>query len=408
MESYTIAQARRAFLTDKFLTCFDAAPTHWFSAPGRTEIGGNHTDHQQGRVLAAAVDLDMLAAVRPTKTGLIRVMSQGYAMCVVDTKELAPVPQEKNTTAALVRGVAAGFARLGCEIGGFDACVTSNVLTGAGLSSSAAFEVLLGTILNHLYFAGKASPLEVAKIGQAAENVYFGKPCGLMDQATSAVGNLVAIDFADRENPVVTPIDFDFAAAGHALCILDTGASHAHLTDAYAAIPKELQTVCAYFGKQVLREVPEEAFYAELPGLRKKCGDRAVLRAMHVYGENERVLGQTAALLQNDFHTFLSLVSESGRSSYMYLQNVLRSGSSAACQEMAFTLGLCDHLLQGKGAFRVHGGGFAGTVQAFVPMEMLAFFRREMEKVLGAGKCHVLSIRPWGGIKIAGEAAAIF
>ena len=399
MEPYVIAPARRAFLTDNFLTCFDAAPTHWFSAPGRTEIGGNHTDHQQGCVLAAAVNLDTIAAVRPTKTGLIRVMSQGYPMCVVDTKELRPVEAERGRTAAFIRGVAAGFAGLGCEIGGFDACVASDVPPGAGLSSSAAFEVLLGTILNYLYFDGKAFPLETAKIGKMAENVYFGKPCGLMDQATSAMGNLVAMDFADLENPTVAPIDFDFTAVGYALCILDTGASHAHLTDAYAAIPRELQTVCAYFGKTVLREVPEEAFYQELCGLRKKCGDRAVLRAMHVYAENRRVLRQTEALTHHDFAAFLSLVSESGRSSYMYLQNVLRAGSSA-CQDMAFTLGFCDQLLHGEGAFRVHGGGFAGTVQAFVPMERLHFFRRETEKVLGSGKCRVLSIRPWGGIPI--------
>ena len=390
------AQVKRA-LDEGLAAAFGVAPTHYFSAPGRTEIGGNHTDHQRGRVLAAAVNLDTVAAVRENGTDVIRILSKGYPLCQVDLKELTPKEAEINTTPALIRGVAARFAQLGCRVGGFDAYVTSTVLPGSGLSSSAAYEVLVGTIINHMFFDAKVTQPEVAQIGQYAENVFFGKPCGLMDQTASAVGNLVTIDFFDKDHPVIQPVAFDFASCGHALCIIDSGADHADLTDEYAAIPGEIKAVCAHFGKEVLTQIAETEFFAAIPALRAKCGDRAVLRAVHFYQENARVPKQVAALEAGDFETFLKLIKESGYSSYMYLQNVIPAGYKQH-QDVAVALALCEHYLQGKGAYRVHGGGFAGTVQAFVPFEILESFRSGIDGVLGEGACHVLSIRPQGGV----------
>ncbi len=386
-----------------FAAAFGGAPERYFSAPGRTEIGGNHTDHQRGRVLAAAVNLDTVAAVRVNGTDTIRILSQGYPLCEVDVKELTPRADEINTTPALIRGVAARFAQLGCKVQGFDAYCESTVLPGSGLSSSAAYEVLIGTIVNHLFFEGKVSQAEVAQIGQYAENVFFGKPCGLMDQTASAVGNLVTIDFFDKEHPVIQPVNFDFSACGHALCIIDTRASHADLTDEYAAIPNEIKAVCAHFGKEVLSQIDEAEFYAAIPALRTSCGDRAVLRAVHFYQDNARVPKQVAALEAGDFAAFLKLVKESGHSSYMYLQNVIPAGYKEH-QDVAIALALCEHYLQGKGAYRVHGGGFAGTVQAFVPFEILEDFRVGIDSVLGEGACHVLSIRPQGGVEMEVQA----
>ena len=367
-----------------------------FSAPGRTEIGGNHTDHQRGCVLAAAVDLETTAEVTLNDSRVIRVFSDGYAPVEVSLDELEMRPEEQNTTAALVRGIAAEFVRRGASVQGFDAQVHSTVLPGSGLSSSAAFEVLMGTILNHLFFDASLAPAEIARIGQYAENVYFGKPCGLMDQMASAVGGMVMIDFAYPSCPVVERIDFDFAAAGHALCIIDTGADHAQLTGEYAAITEELKQVCAFFGKEVLRQISQTEFYEALPRLRGNVADRAILRAMHVYAENERVEQQAQALRVGDFDAFLELVKASGRSSWMYLQNITPAGAVEQ-QAVALTLALCDTLLQGYGAYRVHGGGFAGTVQAFVPLELLDTFRSGIEAVLGQGSCHVLSVRADGG-----------
>ena len=394
---YLSAEQKKSLDTG-FRETFGGVPERYFSAPGRTEIGGNHTDHQRGRVLAAAVNLDTLAAVRANGTGTIRILSQGYPMSVVELSCLEPQGAEVNTTPALIRGVAARFAQLGCKVEGFDAYCTSTVLPGSGLSSSAAFEVLIGTIINHLFFDGRVSQPEIAQIGQYAENVFFGKPCGLMDQTASAVGNLVSIDFFDKDKPVITPVDFDFSACGHALCIIDTRASHADLTDEYAAIPGEIRQVCAHFGKEVLTQIPEADFYAAIPALRLECGDRAVLRCIHFYQDNARVPLQVAALRQGDFEEFLRLVSESGRSSWMYLQNVVPAGYKEH-QDVAVSLALCQHYLQGKGAFRVHGGGFAGTVQAFVPFELLDSFRAGLDAALGEGACHVLSIRPQGGVE---------
>ena len=398
MDMLILQENEKAALNAGFAAAFGGAPDRYFSAPGRTELSGNHTDHQRGRVLAGAVNLDMQAAVRTNGTDTIRILSKGYPMTVVQLSQLTPVAEEVNTTPALVRGVAARFTQLGCKVEGFDAYMESTVLPGSGLSSSAAFEVLMGTIINHLFFDGKMSQPEIAMVGQYAENVFFGKPCGLMDQMASAVGGMVTIDFQDKENPVIRPVDFDFAACGHALCIIDTRASHADLTDEYAAITRELKEICAYFGKDVLREVDEAAFYAAIPTLRQQCGDRAVMRAIHFYEENARVPQQVAALEKGDFDTYLKLMCESGFSSYTALQNVVPAGYTRQ-QDVALSLALCKRYLQGRGGYRVHGGGFAGTVQAFVPFDLLDSFRSGIDAVLGEGACHVLSIRPQGGVE---------
>ncbi len=386
-----------------FAAAFDGAAERYFSAPGRTEVSGNHTDHQRGRVLAGAVNLDTVAAVRVNGTDVIRVQSKGYPLCQVRLDALEPVAAEINSTPALIRGVAARFAQLGCKVGGFDAYCESTVLPGSGLSSSAAFEVLIGTIINHLFFGGRATQPEIAQIGQYAENVFFGKPCGLMDQTASAVGGLVTIDFADKAHPDIRPVHFDFSTTGHALCIIDSRADHADLTDEYAAVPGEMKAVCEYFGKNVVTEIPEADFYAAIPALREKCGDRAVMRVIHEYNENRRVPQQVACLEQGDFEGFLRLTKESGFSSWMYLQNVVPAGYVKQ-QAMAVALGLCEHYLQGRGAYRVHGGGFAGTVQAFVPFDLLESFRAGIDAALGEGACHVLSIRPQGGVEMEVEA----
>lgn len=399
MSNLKVQIDRKKTLDAGFSAAFGGAPQRYFSAPGRTEIGGNHTDHQRGRVLAGAVNLDTQAAVRPNGTNTIRILSKGYPMSVVDLNVLTPVAEEINSTQALIRGVAARFYQLGCKVEGFDAYVESTVLPGSGLSSSAAFEVLVGTIINHLFFENKVSQPEIAMIGQYAENVFFGKPCGLMDQTASAVGGMVTIDFADKNAPDIQPVDFDFAACGHALCIIDSGADHADLTDEYAAVTLEFKALCAHFGKEVLTEVPEKDFYAAIPNLRASCGDRAVMRGIHEYAENKRVTQQVAALRSGDFNRFLELIKESGYSSYMYLQNVIPAGY-VKHQDMAVALGLCEHYLQGKGAYRVHGGGFAGTVQAFVPFELLDSFRAGIDAALGEGACHVLSIRSQGGVEM--------
>ena len=389
-------------LDSGFSAAFGGTPERYFSAPGRTEIGGNHTDHQRGRVLAGAVNLDTVAAVRPNGTNVIRIQSKGYPLSVVELDRLTPVADEINSTPALIRGVAARFVQLGCKVEGFDAYCESTVLPGSGLSSSAAYEVLIGTIINHLFFGGRVSQPEIAMIGQYAENVFFGKPCGLMDQTASAVGNLVTIDFFDKDHPVIEPVDFDFASCGHALCIIDSGADHADLTDEYAAVPGEIRAVAAYLGKEVLTQIDEAEFYAKLPQLRRACGDRAVMRCIHFYQENARVPQQVAALRAGDFKKFLTLVKQSGYSSYMYLQNVIPAGYKAH-QDVAVALGLAEHFLQGRGAYRVHGGGFAGTIQAFVPFDILDSFVAGMDSALGQGACHVLSIRAHGGVEMKPE-----
>ncbi len=370
-----------------------------FSAPGRTEIGGNHTDHQRGKVLAGSVNLDIIAVASPNEDNVIRVQSEGFRTIAIDLADFSIHEDETDHAEAIVRGVAARFAQLGCTVGGFDTYTTSTVLKGSGLSSSAAFEVLLGNIINTMYFEGKCDAVQIAQVGQYAENVYYGKPSGLLDQMASSVGAMVTVDFADQSAPVVERVDFNFAATGHALCIIDSGASHSDLTPEYAAVPGELKEICAHFGKSVLREVDENDFYAALPELRTKAGDRAVLRAIHVYDDNRRVESEVEALRAGDFDAFLACVRGSGLSSWRCLQNVVPAGYTRN-QEVALALTLAEKLLDGRGACRVHGGGFAGTIQAYVPMDILEGFKREIERVLGKGSCHVLSIRGVGGTRL--------
>ena len=362
-----------------------------FSAPGRTEIGGNHTDHQHGCVIAAAVEMETTAEVTLNGTNVIRVASEGYKPVEISLNDLSVKESEKNTTAALIRGVAAAFAQRGYKLAGFDAKVKSTVLPGSGLSSSAAFEVLIGRILNGLFADNAVSAIEIAQIGQYAENVYYGKPSGLMDQMASSVGGLVFIDFHDPKTPIVEKVDYDFAHSGYTLCTIDAGADHADLTDEYAAIPAEMKQVARFFGKEVLREVDEKEFYKEIAELRKETGDRAVLRAIHFFNENRRVQLQVRALKNDHFDAFLRYVNESGRASWTLLQNVIPAGYIEK-QDMAFTIALCQQLLAGEGAVRIHGGGFAGTALAFVPNEKFDSFKTAIEAALGTGHCHPLKI----------------
>ncbi len=373
-----------------------AAPVALFSSPGRTEIGGNHTDHQHGRVLAASVDLDVLACAAPNGTSEIRVQSEGYPALTVDLNDLSPKQEEQNTSAALVRGVAAGIAARGFSLGGCDLYLSSCVPSGAGLSSSAAYEVLIGTVLNHFFCGGVLTPVELAQIGQRAECDYFGKPCGLMDQSACAVGGTVFIDFHTPNAPIVQKIDWDFGSSGHALCIVDTGSSHDDLTDEYAAVTREMGAIAAFFGQTVLREVDEGIFRTRIPTLRTQVGDRAVLRAMHFFADDHRAAQEAEALSAGDFHRFLQLVRASGLSSALRLQNVWPGGEPRE-QAVLLTLALAEDVLEGAGAVRVHGGGFAGTIQAFVPQEKLAVFTAAMEGLVGSGRCHTVAIRPEGG-----------
>lgn len=375
--------------------------TSIFSAPGRTEIGGNHTDHQHGCVLAGSVNMDMIAAVAPNGLGQIRLKSEGYDLICVDIADLEKRVEEENTTASLLRGTCAAYIARGAQVSGLDISVISNVPKGSGVSSSAAFEVLLGTIFNELFMGEhKVTPIAIAQIGQWVENIYFGKPCGLMDQMASSVGGIVGIDFADPAEPIVENISLNLAEAGLALCILDSGADHADLTDEYAAIPNECKAVAAYCGEQVLRDVDFDAFVKNIPACREQFGDRAVLRALHFFADNARVPKQIQALKEKDYAAFLTLVNESGHSSWEYLQNVCPAGAIVQ-QAVAVTIAVCKQVLGGRGAVRVHGGGFAGTVQAFVPVDMVASFKEQTEAILGKDACKVMLIRPIGGIRIA-------
>ena len=373
----------------------ETEPAQVFSAPGRTELGGNHTDHQRGKVLTGSVDLDALACAAPNGTDEIHVFSEGYGMISVNTEELTPVPSEENTTKAIIRGVAAGISEQGFYIGGFDAYVISDVPGGSGLSSSACLEVLLGQTVNGLFCGNKLHPAAIARIGQYAENVFFGKPSGLLDQMGCALGGIVAIDFRNKEQPEYRAVNVDFADAGYALCIIDTGAGHADLTGDYAAIPEEMGQVAGYFGKEVLCEVNEEHFYQAVPDLRKRLGDRAVLRAIHYFTDCRRVEDQVEALERGDFDRFLQLVSSSGHSSYMYLQNVA-TYRDPKDQPVALALAMAGYYLHNRGVRRVHGGGFAGTIQAFVPLDMVEDFKTGMDRCLGEGACRVTYIRPVG------------
>lgn len=370
-----------------------------FSAPGRTEVGGNHTDHNCGKVLAASVDLDIVAVVEPLDEPVAVVKSEGFDENRILLNELEPREDEKNTANALLRGVAKGFAARGFSIGGFKAYTVSDVLKGSGLSSSAAFEVLIGTIFSYLYNFGKVGAIKIAQIAQFAENVYFGKPSGLMDQMACSVGGFVAIDFKDSESPIIENIKVDFQSFGHALCIVDTKGDHADLTDEYAAIPHEMKAIAEYFSVDSLRQLCKQDMILNINALRTKFGDRAVLRALHFFEENKRVDKLVNALKRDDFQAFLDSINESGNSSYKYLQNVI-CPNRIKHQELGIGLNIAEFALGRKGASRVHGGGFAGTIQAFVPFELLQEFKMELEKVFGTDSCHVLRIRPIGGCEV--------
>ena len=395
------AHSRCMEVMEEFYKTFDRPAEALFSAPGRTEIGGNHTDHQKGCVLAASVDLDILAAVAPTQSGIIRVLSQGYPMIEVDLRELDPKEEEINTSAALIRGVASRMSAMGCDLRerGLDVYMTSTVPKGSGLSSSAAYEVLMGTMLNELFWEGRCTAVELAQIGQYAENVCFGKPCGLMDQMASSTGNLVHIDFANPENPQVEKIDFDMEKYGYRLCITDTKGSHADLTDEYAAVPKEMKLVAKYFGKKVLRDVSANDVLENIHNLREKLGDRCVLRALHFICENERVQKEVRALKSGNIGAFLENVKASGNSSFKYLQNVY-SNQDIKNQNVSVALLVSEMLLGENGVCRVHGGGFAGTIQAFVKNEYVESYKSGMDNVFGNGSCKDLRIRKYGGIKV--------
>ena len=387
---------------DGFLSTYNYEPDDMrlFSAPGRTEIGGNHTDHQHGCVLAAGLNLDVIAAVSLNEKNEVRIQSKGYKMDVISLDDLEPKKEEYDRASALIRGVIKKISDLGYEIKGFDAYTVSSVLKGSGMSSSAAFEVLVGTIINGLFCNNEINAIEIAKIAQYAENVYFGKPCGLMDQMASSVGSIVAIDFEDTNKPVVEKVEFDFTKSGHALCIIDSGADHADLTDEYAGITIEMRMVANYFGKDYLREVNPLEFFDKLADVRAAVkNDRAILRAIHYFNDSQRAIDEVQALKDNDFERFLDIVKKSGQSSYMYLQNIY-AAKSPTQQAVSLVLALCDEILGENGAYRVHGGGFAGTVQAFVPNEMVDEFKAKIEAVFGEGMCHILSIRPVGGTEI--------
>ena len=383
----------------KFEQCYKPGDVELFSAPGRSEIGGNHTDHQNGEVLAVSVNLDTIGVVRKTDDNVIRLVSDNYDEIIIRLDDVSVEEKEKETTKALIKGVVSGFLERNYSVGGFQAYITSDVLIGAGLSSSAAFETLIGTILSGLYNCGTVSATEIAIIGQYAENVYFGKPCGLMDQMASSIGNLVHIDFANPECPYVEKIDFDMEKYGYRLCITDTKGSHADLTDEYAAIPKEMKLVAKYFGKEVLCGISINDVLDNITDLRKKLGDRCVLRTLHFIYENKRVQKEVSALKAGNIGAFLDDVKASGNSSFKYLQNVY-SNQDIKNQNVSLALFVSEMFLGQNGVCRVHGGGFAGTIQAFVKNGYVENYKYEMDKIFGKDSCKDLRIRKYGGIKV--------
>ena len=386
-------------LLTQFNASFGEKDPEFFTSPGRTEIGGNHTDHNWGRVLAGAVNLDNVCVAAKNNSGVIRILSEGYPKFEVDLSSLKPDKSEQFTSAALVRGICARFKELGYLTGGFDACIDGGVPKGSGLSSSASFEVLIGAILNQLFNNGKMDPIENAIIGQYSENNYFGKPCGLMDQTACAMGGLITIDFKDPSKPVVKKVNFDFVATGFALVITDTGGNHADLNEEYASLPTDMKAVAAELGAKVLRQVSLEQVLNIAPRIREKVGDRAILRAIHFLGDNQRVVDQVDALERNDFKSFLGMVVDSGFSSYMYNQNIFPVNNIRE-QGVSLALALSELVLKGEGAWRVHGGGFAGTIQAFVPQSLLDKYVSTLEHVYGEGSCHKLFIRHQGAGKV--------
>ncbi len=392
-------QDRYAEASDKFIELYGDREIEVYSAPGRSEVGGNHTDHQHGQVLAAAVNLDVIAIVSKTDDGIIKVVSDSFDIAPIDVKDLAKKDKEEGSSEALIRGVAGKLKDDGYNVGGFVAYMTSDVLVGAGLSSSAAFEVAIGNVLSGLYNDMKLTDVYIAKVSQYAENVYFGKPCGLMDQMASSVGSLVNIDFYDVNEPVINPVRVDFEKFGHSLCIVDTKGDHADLTDDYAAIPIEMKKVAGFFGKEYLKEVPFDEFLDKIPQIRPVSGDRAVLRAIHFFEDDMRVTDEVNALKNGDFEEFKKLITESGNSSYKYLQNVY-SIKDYDNQNISLALVLTERYLGSRAGYRVHGGGFAGTIQVFVPNDLVSGYKKEIEKYFGEGSCHVLKIRKYGGMKV--------
>ncbi|MGM0377746.1 MAG: galactokinase [Bacteroidota bacterium] len=393
-------QAKRyESLMSDFQSTFGSDDVDLFSAPGRTEIGGNHTDHNHGRVLAGAVNLDNIAVAGKNGTNVIRIKSAGYPEFQVDLSDLHQKEEEKYTSAALVRGIVAKMKENGYDAGGFDACVEGRVPKGSGLSSSASFEVLVGAIINNLFNDGKMNPVENAIIGQWSENNYFGKPCGLMDQTACSVGGLITIDFKDPSDPVVKAIDFDFVSTGYSLVITDTGGNHADLNDDYASLPTDMKAVAGELGKTVLRETTFDEVLEAAPKLREEVGDRALLRAYHFHGDNQRVVNQVNALESKDFDAFLKMVVQSGYSSFMYNQNIYPAHNPTE-QGVSLALALSEKVLDGRGAWRVHGGGFAGTIQAFVPSDLVEEYVQTLEHVFGKGQCHPLFIRNEGAIML--------
>ena len=398
-EASALQPERYANAVSEFNKTFEGIePTAVFSAPGRTEIGGNHTDHQHGEVLAASINKDAIAIVAPRNDN-VNVLAEGFGMTNIDLNDLSLREDEKGSTPALIRGVLAGLKDRGFKLGGFDAYITSDVLIGAGLSSSAAFETLIGTIVSGLYNDMSVDPVVIAQIGQFAENKYFGKPCGLMDQMACSVGNLVHIDFEDPSDPLVDKVDFDFSKTDYVLCITDTKGSHADLTDEYAAVPIEMKKIAEALGHDVLRPVSFEDIIENIDMLRDKAGDRAVLRAIHFVNETLRAGDEAEALKSGDIKEFLKLVKQSGDSSFKYLQNVY-ANSNVTVQNVSLALAISDTVLNDDEVSRVHGGGFAGTIQAFVKKGNAKRYKKYMDNVFGEGSCEILAIRKYGGMRV--------
>ena len=399
-EAAALQSGRYTDAVNEFIKLFGSEePGAIFSAPGRTEIGGNHTDHQHGEVLAASINKDAIAVVSPREDNLINIFADGFGMTNIDINDLELREEEKGSTAALIRGVLAGLKAGGFALGGFDAYITSDVLIGAGLSSSAAFETLIGIIVSGLFNGMNIDPVTIAKIGQYAENTYFGKPCGLMDQMACSVGNLVHIDFEDPANPVVDKVDFDFSKTDYVLAITDTKGSHADLTDEYAAVPAEMKKIACLLGYDVLRPVDFEKILDNIDMLRSKAGDRAVLRAIHFVNETARAGKEADALKSGDIDSFMDLVRQSGNSSFKYLQNVY-TNKDVTVQNVSLALSISDTILGSDEASRVHGGGFAGTIQAFVKKQNADRYQMYMDKAFGDGACEILAIRKYGGIRV--------